>query len=677
MQAWRNDSTSIASSTPVKYSVTSIIVRKMSTQENLPTLGDQIRLAGREILGAPADQIGTLLAGFLETFISEPYRIEAGYIADFQGNRAGPFAALICTGGQPVVAAGVDPAVPTESVAVAFDVVHTLDLESLSASYDRIAAAKAMHKVTPVSGKANAEPTLGIILSADAAVSLDDLAQEVRRLNEGKHSDQWVDAIAVGAKGKIGLSLQWVGSKKINGSLLPASPGYTANGVYAFYAPLAIAATGPDTFNATMDLVAVQLLRWNDGYVTPGQETITAGMSRQSIVVTGYMPDLSGRLLPAPYEQYDGRRLPPKQVLLVPKGGKEPMGAMSFMKWLDGGVIMLRGKIPLEMMMVFMAGAVDKTALKINKLTHDDLQVSMVLPINERHYATLLRNIQQRGGFDVKQDAGKFVIQKLADEGANSPFMARVCIAPLKLIENSDRKEAFSHAYETLMTTLMEIRDMAKEVATKWGDYVRKVEDGSTVRFVNGDIHIDEYVDKPLARLVNEFLSAATRSFKDRMQGVTKTLDVDIGCLYQKDAKFERGVAKLEQNNPRLAAYLCEARVWGSALVEARNGLDHGGWRLESTPIAEAGGKVSVTEPNISGVPVTQWVACVADRIACFVEDITIHCIQQRLGAGITLAEIPLAERDAEMPVRFKPIVIDRVTPAWEIRYHTSRLEET
>lgn len=650
---------------------------KMADQANPPTLGDQIRLAGEEILGAPADQIGAALAGFLETFISEPYRIEAGYIADVQGNRAGPFAALICTGGQPIVAEGVDPAIPTESVAVAFDVVHTLNFESLSASYDRIASSKAMQKVTPAPGKAHAEPTLGIILAADASVSLDDLAQEVRRLNEGRHSDHWVDAIAVGAKGKIGLTLQWVGSKTISGSLLPPSPGYAANGVYAFYAPLVIAATGVGTFNATMDLVATQLVRWTDGYVIPGRETITAGMSRQSIVVTGYMPDLSGRLLPAPYEQYDGRRLPPKQVLLVPKGGKEPVAAMSFMKWLDGGVVMLRGKIPLEMMMVFMAGAIDKAALRINKLTHDDLQVSMVLPIKERHYATLLRNIHQRGGFDVKPDTGKFVIQKLADEGASSPFMARVCIAPLKLTKNFDRKDAFYSAYETLMITLMEIRDIAKEIVTKWGDFVRKVEDRSIVRFVNGYIHIDENIDKSLARLVNEFLSAATRSFKDRMQRVTISLEVDIGFLYQKDAPFERGVAELEKQNPRLAAYLWEARVWGGALVEARNGLDHGGWRLEITPIAEAGGKVSVTEPTINGVAVTQWVASVVDRIACFVEDVTVHCIQQRFGIGIALAEIPLAERDAEMPVRFKPIAIDGVTLEWEIQYHNSKFEET
>ena len=57
--------------------------------------------------------------------------------------------------------------VPTEAVAVAFDVTHTLDLNGLAAAYDRIAATKAMRKTMPAPGIQTIEPTLGVIFAAD------------------------------------------------------------------------------------------------------------------------------------------------------------------------------------------------------------------------------------------------------------------------------------------------------------------------------------------------------------------------------------------------------------------------------------------------------------------------------------------------------------------------------
>lgn len=649
----------------------------MSDNPQPPNLGERARAAGQQIIAAPPNDVGATLADQLQQFIGQPYRIETGFIADADGNQVGPFGALICTGGQPIPAQAAVPVVPTEAVAVAIDVLHTLDLATLDAAYSRIAAAKAMKKTTPPPGHKHVEPTLGIIFAVDSNVSLDELANEVRRLNETKHSDHWVDIVAVAAKGKICLTLQFVGSAKINGTLLPTTPGAAAGGIVAFYALLVIATTGADTFNSTLDTVTAQLSRWSNGYVTPDYASLMTGVSKQCITITGYMPDLSGQFLPAPQEHYQGRKLPARQVLFFSQGQNEPLGAMSFMKWLDGGVIMLRGKLPLEGMLIFLGGIIDKTALKFRKQVQDDLQVSAVLPINEGHYRTLLHRIQRQSNFVVKPDAGKFVFQKLADEGSSSPFMARVCIAPLKLTETFDEKEAFSDAYQSLMTTLLEIRDMAKEIATLWGDYARKVEEGSIVRVDAAGIHISEYIDKPLGRRVNELLSAATRSFKDRMQRVTTSLKVNIGCLYQKDQAFEKGLADLEKVDAPLATYLREARVWGAALVDARNGLDHGGWRLQSSPIQEAGGKVTVAEPVINDVPVTQWVAAMVDRVACFVEDVTIHCIQQRLPAGVTLMEIPIANRAAEMPVRFQPTPIGGGALVWKIQYHASKLEET
>jgi hypothetical protein len=44
-----------------------------------------------------------------------------------------------------------------------------------------------------------------------------------------------------------------------------------------------------------------------------------------------------------------------------------------------------------------------------------DLQGSSVLPIGELQYRALLRNIQQRGGLDVRPDERKFVSSQTRD----------------------------------------------------------------------------------------------------------------------------------------------------------------------------------------------------------------------------------------------------------------------
>jgi hypothetical protein len=121
---------------------------------------------------------------------------------------------------------------------------------------------------------------------------------------------------------------------------------------------------------------------------------------------------------------------------LIPPGAKEPLAAMCFIPWQDGGVILLQGKLPLEGMLLFLGGIIDGEAIRnIQKVTRNDVQISSVLPIRERQYEMLLRNIEQRGGLEARPNQGQFVVQKFADEGSSSPFMARIFYAPMKMAD--------------------------------------------------------------------------------------------------------------------------------------------------------------------------------------------------------------------------------------------------
>src|SRR5258706_16164210 len=80
----------------------------------------------------------------------------------------------------------------------------------------------------------------------------------------GRYRTQWADMVVVATKGQISYSVQMVGSSKLDGVLLPASPGAKGGAVFAFYAVLVISATGIETFNLSRDSRAAQRIEVPD-----------------------------------------------------------------------------------------------------------------------------------------------------------------------------------------------------------------------------------------------------------------------------------------------------------------------------------------------------------------------------------------------------------------------------
>ena len=86
---------------------------------------------------------------------------------------------------------------------------------------------------------------------------------------------------------------------------------------------------------------------------------------------------------------------------------------------------------------------------------------------------------------------------------------------------------------------------------------------------------------------------------------------------------------------------------------------------------------IKAQEPEVSNQSVTEFVKFMLDRILCFVEDITTHCMQLRVPDGISLTEIQMTRRAREMPVRFQITLADGGMPLWRVSYHQSSFEET
>jgi hypothetical protein len=102
----------------------------------------------------------------------------------------------------------------------------------------------------------------------------------------------------------------------------------------------------------------------------------------------------------------------------------ELLSTIQFLPWQDGGVLLLKGKLPLDGLMVFLGGEVLAKAGVIRR--PPDLQLSYVLPITPANFAEMLNRLQQQSNMIVRRTEPNWTVQTFADEGSSSPFMARL-----------------------------------------------------------------------------------------------------------------------------------------------------------------------------------------------------------------------------------------------------------
>jgi hypothetical protein len=105
--------------------------------------------------------------------------------------------------------------------------------------------------------------------------------------------------------------------------------------------------------------------------------------------------------------------------------------------------------------------------------------------------------------------------------------------------------------------------------------------------------------------------------------------------------------------------------------------VEHNGWKLAKVKYVTGSKTVTAEEPEVDGQKLREFVAFMLDRLFCFAEDVTIHCLQRRMSNGMSVAEIALHNRDPRCLVRFQRTTIVGGTLAWRIQYHQTKFEET
>ncbi|GFN28167.1 hypothetical protein [Achromobacter denitrificans] len=640
-------------------------------------IAQEVFETGRQVAAVFAGTLSAALRAGIERYVGWPYKVASASVVDADGAVSDTFAVVVYAAKETSPTATLAQ-VPADSAAVVVDATDSLTIDNFRAAYARVARAKRLKKSpAPKLDKPTTTVTLGVIYSQRSDLPLEAFAEELERLNAATPSREWPDMIVVASMGAIQYAAQFPG-ESLSGDYLPPAEGALNNYIPPVYVLIVLRPTGTFTFNKMMSFVVAHLGIFSPGAKLSNFTELLDGVPKTAMVMSGYQYDLKGNLSPVPRNQYQDRFVPAPPFQITDRRGQH-LATIQLIPWQDGGTILLKGKLPLLGLLPFFGR---QDILKAGVVTRpENLQISYVLPITSENFGDMLTWFQQRSNMLVKHPQSQWIVQKLADEGSASPFMARLFMGLLRLRDavypDPMARESFDKAFDFVPNSLFTARTVAKEMSELWAGHARKVAAGEVVRQQGAAIHIDENIGKELRRQVEHFLNNAARVVKQGMQGLTTQLGVDIGFMFKQQPAFERGIAALRATDPLLANYLEKSRqTWSERLIKSRNDLEHNNWSLPRVTYDTSGANIVAVEPLVAGQPVTEFVQEMLDRVCCFVEDVTAHCVQQKMAAPITITEIPLVKRRSEAPERFQLTLSVGGQPRWNISYQSSLFEK-
>jgi hypothetical protein len=389
--------------------------------------------AGRKVAGANVANLPEQLNEAVGQFAGWPYKAASGRIVERDGGTAGPFASIISVSQQGV--AQDLYALPADTVAAVIDAYEIADIDMLRASYTRVAEAKRLKKMpAPRSdGVPSTTVTMGVIFALRSAVPLEELADELKRLNAGTPAREWPDMVVVANTGTINYAGQFPGGGELC-LLLPPAEGALANYTPPMYVVMIMTSVGIHAFGQMTALLVAHLAIFSPGAKVPDFSHILETVPKTAVMVTGYQYNLRGEIQPVPRQFYNDRYFPPPPMRIEDQKG-ELLSTIEFLPWQDGGVLLLKGKLPLDGLMIFLGGEALKKAGVVRR--PPDLQISYVLPITAVNFGEMLTRLQRQSNMVVRRTEPKWIVQKFADEGSTSPFMARLYLGILRVRTSS------------------------------------------------------------------------------------------------------------------------------------------------------------------------------------------------------------------------------------------------
>ena len=641
-------------------------------------LSDAVLHAGQHMRAAAGPSLPDALMRFLAAFIGSPYAIQTCARVKTAGQQSDPFTCIVFRTLDEKAVRPVEGPIPAGQAAAVVDGHEELTIETLRAAYSRIAAAKRLQQGAQRSSSDTGQRNelLGVLLGLRSTLTLEAIAEEMRRLNEQGPASDWPDMVIVADTGVVQYSAQFPGENIMGDFFLP-------NAAHSQPAPVYVVMTmkplGEHTLNRMLAFIVAHLAASTPRANVPPFPDVVKNIRNTCVTVSGYQFNLASMLMPVPRQFYNDRYLAPRP-FIIEDGCGRTLATVQFLPWQDGGVVRVQGEFPLQMLLVHLAPKL--LARGTTVVQRASGQISYAMPLTEIEFRRGLERFQRRSNMCVRPDETRWVVKKFADEGSSSPFIARLLIGICKLrdaalLERGERNN-FDEAYQSAMTPLFDARARVEKITALWERHAQRITAGEIVRVQGHAMHIDENVDGELFEEFSAFVAASTRALKTGMQVVTARLGVDLGFLFQKEARFGKCVKSLAVTDAALANYLRHVRAeWSKTLLDRRNAIEHEGWQLGNVAYRHSGNGVRAVEPVVDELSVTAFAVSILDRLTTFVEEVTTHLLQRQMTESITITEIPLPERSEETPERFRlTLAIGGLRP-WEIAYRVARFEET
>ena len=606
------------------------------------------------------------------------FKTESAMISSNDGTVTTPFSAVIHTG-----EAHANATVSIDNVAAIIDTYEMLTAETLATAYARAVEVKKFTK-SPQQDDApdgtNTEMTTFVVLARKSSLSLEAISDFMGRLNKTASSSLWPDMVAVLGQGIVNYTGRTLGADHERGDFfLPPDREGPRHSVVPMYVTKSLRGFGDFTFNKVVAFIIPRVAIYRIGIQLGNYNDLLIGATGHGAATETYQLDLNAELKPIPYVELIEQYMP-VNVFEIVADGRTVMGTVQYQHWQDGGVLILRGWFPLEPFLLFLREAVPVLRSEdLRFMRESGFQISNSLPITKDDFLRTLHIFQARSSnLTIRKVDHPTLVQKLGDEGTQSPYVGRLMLGIFRLRDmlfSAEQRQKFNGAYEPLLSTLTSARDAAKDIVTTWRVHQAKIQSGAIVEVHGMQITITEDINRHLGRDLETFINAASRSMKQCMQNVVRLLGVDIGFLFKKENNFQVGLEALRESDSVLANYLEHTRYWLEPLMLVRNNMEHGLWSLPKIKYVIAD-KVTAKEPDLNGETISAFAERILDRTFCFAEEVIAHCIQRAMPGGITIYEAPVVDRDSNAPERFRLTIVPGGRDRWTLAPHLHRFED-
>lgn len=573
--------------------------------------------------------------------------------------------------------------VPINAVAAIIECHETLTIEGLRESYARIESIKLADKATKgAKPQAAVDMTTGFIVARTSALTIEEVAAEVARLNSITSSQQWPDAVAILSAGLINYTAHVPGREE-GGDFFLHAKGLlnSATPPASMYVHLMVRGMGARTLNKVVSLVIVRVAIFEPGIGVPDYRLLLEGVPRHGLPEQTYQLNLASRLTAMSVRQEIDLRLN-FEVFHIESAGKS-LGSVQFVDWQDGGVLIVRGEFPILPFFLCLKQVLPTIPFDhMQYIAGADQSVSYVLPITRIHFIQILKRFeQQSANVRIKPHTPKLLIQQTGDEGVSSPFISRLMVGVMEMRDAVHTVESerlrFDDLYEPVLSGARDAREACREIEKLWESHKGAIDAGTIVRFNGAHTRIDESIDRQLKRELDSFLTTAVRTAKNAVQNLTHSYGVDIGFLFKKEKAFRAGIAQMVLSDTALSTYLEQVRTWTEPLVVARNDLEHGIVQPPKVIYRIGQRHIVADEPVFGGKPVTKYASDMLQRLLSFAEEITIYCLSRDLPDGLQISEIGRADRAPDFPRRFQLSVTSGGRSAWKFSVGDARFDLT